>query len=122
MKPKSPRTLARLSDAQCLAAMSRAVFAAGFQPRIVDAMWPGIREVMDAFEPARVARYSKKKLDALMDDTRVIRHRPKLEGIVGCSQHDHHPGRQFWLVKNSTRLRLVQNPGSQESGRSMRNA
>ena len=85
-KPKSPRTLARLSDARCLAAIARSIFCAGFQPRIVDNMWPGIEEALHGFDPPKVARITDAQLGKLLEDTRVVRHEGKLGAVRGAAR------------------------------------
>ncbi len=85
-KPKSPRTLARTPDDRCLAAIARSIFAAGFQPWIVDHMWPGIEDAMHGFDPARLARLDDMRIRELSVDERVIRHEPKLLAIRDCAR------------------------------------
>jgi 3-methyladenine DNA glycosylase Tag len=85
-KPKSPRALARTSDDRCLAAIARAIFAAGFQPKIVEHMWPGIEDALHGFDPMRVARLSDAQIEKLLADERVIRHWPKLLAIRECAR------------------------------------
>jgi 3-methyladenine DNA glycosylase Tag len=80
-KPKSPRALARLGDDRCLAAIARAIFSAGFQPKIVEHMWPGIEDAFHAFDPLRVARLRDAQIEQLLADERVVRHGPKLVAI-----------------------------------------
>lgn len=41
------------------------------------------REVLDGFDPARIARYRPRKLEALLRDPGIIRHRGKVESLVG---------------------------------------
>lgn len=41
------------------------------------------RAAMDGFDPERVAHYGRRKLDTLMADAGIIRHRGKLESAVG---------------------------------------
>jgi DNA-3-methyladenine glycosylase I len=40
------------------------------------------RRAFDGFEPARVARYSEKKIQALLADPGIVRHRGKIEGAI----------------------------------------
>ncbi len=42
----------------------------------------GLRELFHGFDPERVARFDEKDVDRLMQDSRAIRHRRKLEAIV----------------------------------------
>ena len=41
------------------------------------------RKVYDGFDPARIARYTPKKLERLLADPGIIRHRGKIEASVG---------------------------------------
>jgi DNA-3-methyladenine glycosylase I len=40
------------------------------------------REVLDGFDPERIARYTKRKLDALMRDPGIVRNRLKVASLV----------------------------------------
>jgi DNA-3-methyladenine glycosylase I len=40
------------------------------------------RTAFDDFDPARIARYDAKKIQALMNDTGIVRNRAKIEGTV----------------------------------------
>lgn len=40
------------------------------------------REVLDAFEPERIARYGKRKLDALLRDEGIVRNKLKVASLV----------------------------------------
>jgi len=70
-----------------LSAMARVMFQTGISWRVVDAKWPGISEAFHGFEPRRVARLTTKDIDRLMQDTRVIRNRKKLEAITSNAGH-----------------------------------
>jgi DNA-3-methyladenine glycosylase I len=65
-----------------LDALARVMFQTGISWRVVDAKWPGIRTAFDGFDPEHVASMTTKDIDRLMDDTRVIRNRKKLEALV----------------------------------------
>src|SRR5713226_3281207 len=41
------------------------------------------REVFDGFEPAKVARYDKRKIERLLEDAGIIRNRLKIEATIG---------------------------------------
>ena len=62
--------------------MSKSVFQAGMSWRVVDAKWPGTREAFEDFDPDAVAAFSDREIDALVQDTRVIRNRRKLRAVV----------------------------------------
>ncbi len=74
IKPK------RLGD--YLDVMSRSVFQSGMSWKVVEAKWPGTQEAFHGFDAERVASMSEREIDALAQDTRVIRNRRKLEAVV----------------------------------------
>jgi len=43
----------------------------------------GYRQAFAGFDPAAVARYSERKMGALLEDPGIIRHRQKIESAVG---------------------------------------
>ena len=69
-----------------LEALAHAMFQAGISWRVVEAKWPGIKEALDGFDPDRLARLGPADIDALMEDTRLIRNRAKLESLVDNAQ------------------------------------
>ena len=71
-----------VSLAAYLETMSKAVFQTGISWSVVDAKWPGIREVMKDFDPLALSRFTGPDIDRLMQDTRLIRNRRKLEAVV----------------------------------------
>jgi len=44
------------------------------------------RKAFDDFEPAKIARYSDKKVAALMNDAGIVRNRAKIEGAVNSAK------------------------------------
>ena len=65
-----------------LEALSRLVFAAGMNWRVVDAKWDGIREAFVDFDPIKVAKFGPKRIDRLVENEAVIRSRPKIEAVI----------------------------------------
>ena len=63
--------------------MSKSVFQSGMSWRVVEAKWPTTREAFRGFDVEAVAMMGEPDIDALAQDTRVIRNRRKLEAIVG---------------------------------------
>ena len=63
--------------------MSKAVFQAGLSWPVVASKWPGIREAFRDFDPETVAGMVEPEIDALAQNTRIIRNRRKIEAIVG---------------------------------------
>jgi DNA-3-methyladenine glycosylase I len=44
------------------------------------------RKAFDGFEPAKIARYSPKKIERLMQDSGIVRNRMKIEGAVASAR------------------------------------
>ena len=63
--------------------MTKAIFQSGISWNVVDNKWPGIQEAFRGFDAETVAGFGEKELDDLTSDARVIRHRRKLEAILG---------------------------------------
>lgn len=76
-KRVKPRNLADYLDV-----MARAMFQAGISWRVVDAKWPGMTEAFHSFDPKRVAAIKPAEMSRLMGDTRIIRNRRKIEGLI----------------------------------------
>jgi 3-methyladenine DNA glycosylase Tag len=65
-----------------LAVMTKAVFQSGMSWAVVANKWQGINEVFHGFDPVWIAGLTPPDIDALMQDTRLIRNRKKIEAIV----------------------------------------
>jgi DNA-3-methyladenine glycosylase I len=65
-----------------LEALARVMFQAGISWRVVESKWPGIRAGFDGFDPEAVAAMGEADVNRLMDDSRVIRNRRKLEATI----------------------------------------
>ena len=70
----------RLGD--YLEVMSKAVFQSGMSWQVVNKKWDGIRDAFRDFDAEAVARLGEREIDALTQDTRVIRNRRKIEAII----------------------------------------
>ncbi len=77
--PKSADALRATSDDRYLSLMAQRIFRAGLRHAMVDAKWPAFEEVFMGFEPRRVRAMPDEALEALMADTRIIRHWGKIK-------------------------------------------
>jgi len=66
--------------------MSKAVFQSGISWKVVEAKWPGTREAFHNFNVAEVSAFDDQEIDALTQDTRVIRNYRKLNAVVSNAQ------------------------------------
>lgn len=78
---KSAEALAATPDDRWLAAMTRAIFNAGFNWKVVDAMWPGFETAFKGFDPAACAMMDDAWFGALVTDTAIVRHGPKIRAV-----------------------------------------
>ncbi len=62
--------------------MSKAVFQSGMSWKVVESKWLTTREAFHDFQIGAVAAMDELAVDALADDTRVIRNRRKLQAIT----------------------------------------
>ncbi len=67
IKPK------RLGD--YLDVMSKSVFQSGMSWKVIESKWPTTQEAFHGFDAERVASMGEREIDALTQDTRVIRNR-----------------------------------------------
>ena len=82
-QPRSSAELKAVADDRYLSQMSLRIFRAGLKHSLVDAKWPAFEEVFDGFEPRRVRAMSDEAIEALLTDSRVIRHWGKLKSVRG---------------------------------------
>ncbi|MEZ4502640.1 MAG: DNA-3-methyladenine glycosylase I [Dehalococcoidia bacterium] len=80
--PEAPEQITPKRLGDYLDVMSKAVFQSGISWKVVEAKWPDTREAFRNFDAKKVASMSERDIDALAQDTRVIRNRRKLEAIV----------------------------------------
>ncbi len=62
--------------------MTKAVFQSGMSWKVVEAKWPSTREAFHGFEINKVAALTTFDLEALANDSRVIRNRRKLDATI----------------------------------------
>ena len=81
--PKVIKTadLAATNDDRMLSAMARCVFRAGFSWTVIEKKWPDFETVFAGFNPRALANYSNERIDELMKDARIVRHRTKIQSV-----------------------------------------
>jgi 3-methyladenine DNA glycosylase Tag len=91
------------ADDRFLSAMSKRVFSAGFRMAVIQAKWATTEEAFHNFDVDWVATLDAEGIDALAQDTRIVRNRPKIISIVANAQFvkrisDEHDGFGNWLA------------------------
>ncbi len=79
---QAPRKVDPKTLADYFQVLTKAVFQSGISWRVVEAKWDGLREALADLDPQRVAALGPPDIDRLMEDSRVIRNRHKLEATV----------------------------------------
>lgn len=73
-------------DDRWLAAMSQAVFSAGFSWDVIEKKWPGFEKAFDQFDPHRVAFYADRDIARLLKDTGIVRNGAKIQATINNAQ------------------------------------
>ena len=80
---EEPKQIKPKGLADYLEVMSKSVFQTGISWRVVESKWPGIREAFRGFDPVKVSKLTGEEMEALAQDTRIIRNRLKIQAIAG---------------------------------------
>ena len=80
--PKPATELAAIPDDRWLAAMTRAVFQAGFSWKVIENKWPGFEVAFWGFDPGRCSMMSDDDLDALVQDKNIVRNGAKIRAVA----------------------------------------
>ena len=78
---KPAHQLANIPDDRWLAGLSKRVFQAGFNWRVVEDKWPGFEAAFEGFDPERWHYMSDADLGRLLKDTRIVRHAKKILAV-----------------------------------------
>ncbi len=79
--PKTAAELAACPDDRWLAAMTRGIFNAGFNWKVVESMWPGFETAFKGFDPGSCAMMDDDWYDQLLTDASIVRHGPKIRAV-----------------------------------------
>ncbi|MQQ07651.1 3-methyladenine DNA glycosylase [Epibacterium sp. SM1979] len=70
-----------LSEDRWLATMTRCVFQAGFQWKVIAAKWEGFEDAFSGFDIGKNAMMDDEGFDALLQDTRIVRNGAKIQTV-----------------------------------------
>lgn len=62
--------------------MSKAIFTAGLNWRMVENKWPNFRKAFLNFSPDSVAKFTERDVGRLMKDTRIVRNEKKIRATI----------------------------------------
>ena len=80
-KPKSAAELAATPEDRWLAIMTKCIFQSGFNWKVIEAKWEGFEAAFNGFDPGRCAFMDDDAFDALLKDTRIVRHGAKIASV-----------------------------------------
>jgi len=79
--PVEIKQLEEISNDRWLSQMTKCVFQAGFNWKVVNAMWPGFEEVFYGFDTGRCAMLNDEDFDRLVSDKRIVRYGAKIRAV-----------------------------------------
>lgn len=85
-RSKTPAELAAIPDDRWLAQMTKCVFQAGFNWKVIENKWTGFEAAFHAFDPRLNAAMSEDEFDAHLKDTRIIRNAQKVMSVRANAQ------------------------------------
>ena len=90
VEDKTPEAIALTPDSAILTLMTRRIFQAGLNWKVVDAKWPAFDAAFDGFDIGRTRMMDDETLDRLAGDPALIRNRPKMHAVRTNAQllHD----------------------------------
>ena len=80
-KPKSVAELAAMPDDRWLSIITKTVFQAGFNWKVIENKWDGFETAFDEFDVGRCAFMDDEKFDALLQDKRIVRNGTKIASV-----------------------------------------
>ena len=80
--PASAAKLGRLADAKALSRLSKGVFRAGFNWKVVEKRWPDIEAALHGFDPERIAPFGSREITRYLKQPGVIKNRARLEAVI----------------------------------------
>ncbi|MEM8652025.1 MAG: DNA-3-methyladenine glycosylase I [Pseudomonadota bacterium] len=78
---KNPEDLAEMPDNKWLAEMTRSIFQAGFNWKVVDRMWPGFEAAFESFDIPTCAMMDDEWFDTLVKNTSIVRYPQKIRSV-----------------------------------------
>lgn len=79
--PTPTAELEKIADDRWLSCMTKCVFQAGFNWKVVENMWPGFEAAFDGFDIGRCAMLNDDDFGRLVSDTRIVRYGAKIRAV-----------------------------------------
>jgi len=76
------KNLAKVPADRLLSVMTKCVFNAGFNWKVIEAKWDGFEEAFEGFDPGKLAFFGDDMMDQLVSDTRIVRNGQKIKATL----------------------------------------
>ncbi len=83
---KEPEKILPKDSSDYLRVMTKAVFQAGFNWKVIENKWPGFEDVFQQFDPYKVATFDDAKISEITQDKRIVRNKSKISATVHNAQ------------------------------------
>ncbi|TNB48158.1 3-methyladenine DNA glycosylase [Martelella lutilitoris] len=80
-RPAPAKEIRDRPDDRYLSMMTRCIFNAGFNWKVVDAMWPGFEAAFEGFDIGHCLMLHDEDFERLVSDTRIVRHGQKIRAV-----------------------------------------
>ena len=80
-RPLSAEQLAAIPEDRWLSTMTKCIFQAGFNWKVIENKWDGFETAFDGFDVGRCAFMDDEKFDQLLTDTRIVRNGTKIATV-----------------------------------------
>jgi len=78
---KPAKELTKIEDDRWLSDMTKRIFQAGFNWKVVENMWPGFEAAFDGFDLGRCAMLNDDDFARLVSDKRIVRYGAKIRSV-----------------------------------------
>jgi 3-methyladenine DNA glycosylase Tag len=79
---RAPKKIRPKALGDYLEVMTKAVFQSGMSWQVIEAKWDGFRDAFAGFDADKVAGFTPEDVDRLVEDTRIVRNRRKIDATV----------------------------------------
>ncbi|MDA4124355.1 MAG: DNA-3-methyladenine glycosylase I [Thaumarchaeota archaeon] len=86
-------------DADYFGRMTRAIFAAGLNWKMIENKWPRFTEAFGAFSPSKVASMTERDIARLMKDEGIVRNEKKIRATLHNAGEFVRVGKEFGSFK-----------------------
>ncbi|MFK5977402.1 MAG: DNA-3-methyladenine glycosylase I [Rhizobiaceae bacterium] len=80
-QPKGAAELKNITDDRWLSCMTKCIFQAGFNWKVVESMWPGFETAFHGFDIGHCVMLNDEDFDELVSNKNIVRHGTKIRAV-----------------------------------------